>query len=183
MAGLTTELPPHDAQTEFNLRRWAELQADTELAKFEGRVETDRHGHIIMTPPATPSHGSFQSWIAHLLVSLMRRGRVLTECPISTADGVKAADVAWASSGRMRELGNRTCFPQAPEICVEVLSPSTSQAEIDEKLALYLDAGAQEVWICDMAGFMRFKASDASTWLESSQICPNFPKKIELPDD
>ena len=183
MAGLTIELPPHHAQTEFNLRRWTELQADTELAKFEGRVETDRHGHIIMTPPPAPSHGSFQGWIAYLLASLMRRGRVLTECPISTADGVKAADVAWASSGRMRELANRTCFPHAPEMCVEVLSPSNTQAEIDEKLALYLEAGAQEVWICDTAGCMRFKASGAATRLESSQICPIFPKKIELPDD
>lgn len=181
--GLTIELPTHQEQTEFNLRRWTELQADAELAKFEGRVETDRHGHIIMTPPPAPSHGGFQSRITYLLNHLMRRGRVFTECPISTADGVKAADVAWASSVQVRELGNRTCFPQAPEICVEVLSPSNTEAEIQEKTALYLDAGAQEVWICDMAGVMRFKASGSATPLESSQICPAFPKKIELPDD
>ena len=56
MAALTIELPPHAAQTAFNLRRWSELQSDAELAKFEGRVETDRHGHIIMSPPPAPSH-------------------------------------------------------------------------------------------------------------------------------
>jgi hypothetical protein len=44
---LTLELPPHKTQTAFNLRRWAELLADRELAKVEGRIETDRHGHII----------------------------------------------------------------------------------------------------------------------------------------
>src|SRR6266568_2614887 len=96
MAMLMLELPPHKARTAFNLRRWAELLADRELAKVEGRIETDRHGHIIMSPPPAPSHGSFQSEIGHLLRSLMDAGRVLTECPISTADGVKAADVAWA---------------------------------------------------------------------------------------
>src|SRR5436853_3243279 len=115
MATLTIELLPQEAQTAFNLRRWAELLADRELARFEGRIETDRHGHIIMSPPPAPSHGSLQAEMAHLLRNLMPRGRVLTECPISTADGVKAADVAWASPQCMRQLGNQVCFPMAPE--------------------------------------------------------------------
>src|SRR6266550_2845633 len=132
MATLTIELPPQETQRSFNLRHWAELVADPALAKIEGRIETDRHGHIIMSPPPAPSHGGFQSEISHLLRSLMDRGRVLTECPISTADGVKAADVAWASPERMRELGHHVCFPKAPEICVEVLSPSNTEAEMHE---------------------------------------------------
>jgi len=183
MATLSIELPAQEAQTEFNLRRWTELQGDAELAKFEGRIETDRHGHIIMSPPPAPSHGSFQTWIAHLLVNLRPRGRVYTECPISTADGVKAADVAWASFARVRELGNRTCFLKAPEICVEVLSPDNTLAEINEKTALYLDAGAQEVWICEMSGVMRFKAGGVGHPLEKSRLCPAFPRKIELRED
>src|SRR5947207_4353308 len=156
MATLTLELPPQKAQTVFNLRRWAELLADPELTKFEGRIETDRHGHIIMSPPPAPSHGSFQLEIGHLLRSLISRGRVLTECPISTADGVKAADVAWASLQCMRQLGNQVCFPTAPEICVEVLSPSNTEAEIREKMALYFDAGASEVWIGAESGTISF---------------------------
>ena len=97
MATLTIELPPQHEQTAFNLRRWSELLADPELARIEGRIETDRHGHIIMSPPPAPSHGSYQSEIAHLLRGIVSEGRVITVCPISTADGVKAADVAWAS--------------------------------------------------------------------------------------
>src|SRR5260221_9492399 len=111
MAMLLLELPPQKTQAEFNMRRWAELLSDRELARIEGRIETDRHGHIIMSPPPAPSHGSFQAEIGHLLRNLMPPGRVLTECPISTADGVKAADVAWASPERMRKLGKGTCFP------------------------------------------------------------------------
>src|SRR6266567_3539288 len=156
MAMLTLELLPHKTRTAFNLRRWAELLADRELAKVEGRIETDRHGHIIMSPLPAPSHGSFQSEIGHLLRSLMDAGRMLTECPISTADGVKAADVAWASHECMRELGDRACFPRAPEICVEVLSPSNTEAEMREKMALYFDAGAREVWLCSASGAMSF---------------------------
>jgi Uma2 family endonuclease len=132
-----------------------------------------------MSPPPAPSHGSYQVEIAHLLRNLMPRGRVLTECPISTADGVKAADIAWASPQRMTELGNRTCFPHAPEICVEVLSPGNSIAEIQEKTALYMDAGAQEVWLCSAVGEMSF--TSGSVALEKSQLCPAFPKRVELP--
>src|SRR6188474_2052040 len=130
MASLILELPSHKAQTAFNLRRWSALLGDPTLARIEGRIETDRHGRIIMSPPPAPSHGSYQLEIGHLLRNLMSQGRVLTECPISTADGVRAADVAWASPACMRELGNRVCFPRAPEICVEVLSPKNTQAEI-----------------------------------------------------
>src|SRR3954447_15124369 len=101
MESLTIELPAREDQTSFNLRRWEELCGDTELgrelARVEGRIETDRHGHIIMYPPAAFAHGSYQAAIAYLIHSLLPHGRTVIECPISTADGVKAADVAWIS--------------------------------------------------------------------------------------
>ena len=180
MPTLTIELPQHKTQTAINLHRWAELLADAELTRFEGRVETDRHGHVIMSPPPAPNHGSFQSEIACRLRSLMPQGRVLTECPISTADGVKAADVAWASPECMRELDNRVCFPKSPEICVEVLSPSNTEAEIREKMALYFDAGAREVWLCAESGAVSFFGPGSAQPLNASQLCPQFPKQIEL---
>src|SRR5713226_3324494 len=129
MATLTIELPPRDTQRRFNLRHWAELLDDPELARIEGRIETDRHGHIIMSPPPAASHGGFQFRIGFLLQQILPHGLVFTECPISTADGVKAADLAWASPACMGDLGNRVCFPRAPEICVEVLSPRNTKAE------------------------------------------------------
>jgi Uma2 family endonuclease len=177
---LTLELPPRKVQTAFNLRRWTELSNDPVLARIEGRIETDRHGHILMAPPPAPTHGSYQSEIAYLLRRMLEHGRVLTECPISTADGVKAADVAWASPARMRELGNRSCFPKAPEICVEVISPGNTAAEIEEKRALYFDAGAEEVWLCAPAGTMSFFGAKATRSWRTSRICPAFPKRIEL---
>ena len=122
LSAVTIELPPQQTQTAYNLRLWAELIRNPQLARIEGRIETDRHGHIIMSPPPGANHGSYQSEVAHLSRTLMGSGRTLTECPISTADGVKAADVAWASGETMRARGNYACFPKAPEICVEILS-------------------------------------------------------------
>ena len=177
---LTLQLPPQEAQRDFNLRRWSELLADRALARIEGRIETDRHGHIILSPPPAPGHGTLQSKIAQLLWNLLPDGHVLTECPISTADGVKAADVAWASAERLSALGNQVCFPAAPEICVEVISPSNTQAEIREKTALYFDAGAREVWLCSEEGQMRFLTRPDAAPIPTSSLCPQFPARVRL---
>jgi Uma2 family endonuclease len=178
MSTLTLELRPREEQTAFNLRRWEEVVIDPDLRKFAGRVETDRHGRIIMSPPPAPNHGEFQIEIGMLLRKLMPHGKTISECAVSTADGVRGIDVAWASRELRREVGNRSCFIQAPEICVEILSPSNSDAEIKEKMALYFDAGALEVWICGVFGKMTFFGSDSKA-MKRSKLCPKFPTQIE----
>jgi Uma2 family endonuclease len=180
MATLTIELPAQENQTAFNLRRWAALLEDRELAKIEGRIETDRHGHIIMSPPPGVPHGSYQLEIGALLRALLPKGRAISECPISTADGVKAADVVWISQARLADSGESVCLTEAPEICVEVLSPGNTRVEMTEKKALYFAAGAREVWFCDEAGRMTFFTGPDSPGESSSSLCRRFPGRIEL---
>ncbi len=180
MTTLTIELPAQEKQTEQNLRRWSELLDDPLLENLEGRIETDRHGQIVVSPPPSAQHGRFETRIARLLGELLPNGEAIVECPISTADGVKAPDVLWASEAKIRALGNRSCFTTAPEICVEVLSPRNSRAQISEKAALYFDAGAQEVWICDGSGQMRFLLKPNRAPAKSSKLCPDFPRQIRL---
>lgn len=166
--------------TESNLSRWAQVISDTSLATLVGRVETDSHGKIILSPPPSAHHGSYQFQIGVLVNELIRGGRVITECPISTADGVKAADVAWASNQRIAELGEQVCFPHAPEICVEILSPANTDKEIKEKTALWFDAGALEVWLCDVFGNLVFLNAGREQPSSASQICPRFPAQVRL---
>ncbi len=61
---------------------------------------------------------------------------------------------------------------------MEVLSARNTKKEIDEKKALYFDAGAREVWICDDTGRVRFFNDVASPASEKSRLCPKFPKRI-----
>ena len=178
MGSLTIELPSQKSQTAFNLERWAQLVADPAMNRIEGRIETDRHGHVIMSPPPAAKHGYFQGEIVHLLKTLLSTGRVFSECPISTADGVRAADVAWASPDMVQKLGDNVCFPSAPEICVEVISPGNSEVEMDEKMSLYFDAGAQEVWFCSPSGEMSFY-QPAGNEIAGSKLCPAFPKRLK----
>ena len=177
---LTIELPAQEEQTAFNLRRWAEVLADPELRKIEGRIETDRHGHVIMSPPAAFIHGSNQFEIGKLLDALLPNGRIATECPISTRDGVRAADVAWISNARLAEIGENICLTRAPEICVEVLSPDNTRKEMDEKKMLYFAAGAEEVWFCDKLGRMKFFTGPKSEGETASRLCPAFPNRVKL---
>ncbi len=177
MTGITIELPHAKAQAEFNLRRWEEVLSDPVLQKIEGRVETDRYGRITLYPLAPPHHGRNQGNAALWLKKLLPDGETIIACPISTADGVRTPDVAWVSKGRWIDLGNRACFLEAPEICVEVITPGESEKLTGEKTALYFDAGAKEVWLCGSFGTMTF-LGPGSTSLEASQLCPEFPDQI-----
>jgi hypothetical protein len=68
----------------------------------------------------------------------MKKGRSLPVCPIQTSEGVKAADVAWVSKERRASRANDPVYLIAPEICVEVVSLSNSEAEIAERKRLFL---------------------------------------------
>lgn len=109
----------------------------------------------------------------------MTGGKVLPECAISTSEGVKAADVAWCSQNVWDTLGNGSCFIACPELCIEVISPSNTKGEIEEKKRLYVESGAEEVWLCDTNGKMTFYSSkDLATG--HSSLFPNLPETVKI---
>ena len=164
-------------QHEFNVRRWAELVADPKLAAVPNKIETDAEGKIIMSPPADGDHGDRQAETAHQLKGSLPKGRVITECGVSTSGGTKVPDVVWFSSQHPQVLQARILAAKpAPEICIEILSPDNTAKEIREKTALYFEAGAREVWICDLEGKMRFLSPTGD--LSASPQFPEFPKVI-----
>ena len=102
------------------------------------------------------------------------------EQSVLTPEGIRIADAIWINPSRLHELSGAPNQPlsPAPDICVEILSPSNTQAEIDQKRALYFGAGAREVWICDRDSHIRFFAPQGQ--LERSALCPKFPTWIQL---
>ena len=177
---LTIELPSREQQLRFNRQRWSEVLANRELAQLPFRIETNEFGQLLMTPPPSGDHSTRQGRITVLLDRFLG-GNVLPECPISTIAGVRAADVGWYSQARLEQVQGQDAFEIAPEICVEVLSPSNTDAEMRTKRQLYFEAGAEEVWICGPGGAVSFYASDRpNTPLVVSPRCPNFPKTIDL---
>ena len=175
---IVLEIPSRAQALAFNRTRWSEVLEDCELARWPGKVETNRHGEVLMMPPATGSHSSRQSAILLELFGILG-ATPLAECPISTIDGVRAADVGWYSAKRFAEVEGQLAFELAPEICVEVQSPSNTHAQLAEKRRLYFEAGAEEVWICDLEGQLIFYRKAAPEVAQSTSVlCPGFPERV-----
>jgi Uma2 family endonuclease len=125
---------------------WSEVLENPLLQNLPFKIELNKFGKLLMSP-ASNSHGRFQGRITGALWQRQPEGEVITECSIQTSEGVKVADVAWASAAFIAEFGYATPYLKAPDLCVEIVSPSNSKLEIDEKVGLYLAQGAREVWV------------------------------------
>ncbi|WP_298607342.1 Uma2 family endonuclease [uncultured Thiothrix sp.] len=125
---------------------WSEVIDNPLLKDLPFKIELNRFGKLLMSP-ASNKHGIAQSRIGALLTNKHPNGVTISECSIQTPEGTKVADVAWASDAFIEKWGTVTPFPRAPELCVEIVSPSNSREEMQIKTTLYLEAGAEEVWI------------------------------------
>jgi len=155
---------------------WSEVIADSCLQDLPYKIELNQYGAIVMTP-ASNRHGYLQTEIVFRLRAQMSSGRVQVECSVDTPAGVKVADAAWYSDQFFNTHGDSTPYEQAPELCVEVVSPSNSRREMEEKIQLYFGQGAQEVWLCSEAGTLEFFSPTGP--LEASTLFFEFPSAIE----
>ncbi|MEM6430896.1 MAG: Uma2 family endonuclease [Deinococcota bacterium] len=155
---------------------WQQVISDPTLADLPYKIELNEWGNIEMSP-ASNRHSGLQMAIALLLRVHLPNGKSYTEMSINTSKNVKVADVVWGSTRFFEKHGLETPYTRAPEICVEVISPSNSNAEMMIKKDLYLAKGAQEVWFCSEAGEMSFY--DHGGQLETSALCSDFPKVVE----
>lgn len=129
--------------------KWQELMNNSFFQDVPYKVELNKFGQILMSP-ASNKHGIIQNRVAREIEHEKQNGVVIIECSILTSEGVKVADVAWASDEFIQKFGEITPFPKSPEICVEIKSPTNTKAEMEEKIRLYLEKGALEVWIVDL---------------------------------
>jgi Uma2 family endonuclease len=124
----------------------------------EGKSELVR-GELRMTPTPAVSHGRVAANIQFLLALHVRQhqlgmvfgdsvGYELTQFPHT----VRVPDVSFVRADRLPPEGVRVqdrLFTFAPDLAIEVLSPSERAAELDEKLHDYITAGTTLVWIAD----------------------------------
>ena len=155
--------------------KWQDVLEHPSLQDLPFKIELNEWGQIVMSP-ASNKHSNLQAELGLLLKQSLPEGRIFTECSIDTPRGVKVADVAWASNAFIKRYGYETPYPRAPEICVEIRSPSNTTAEMEEKIMLYLAKGAKEVWMGDLEGHLTFHGNEGE--LERSTLAPHFPSQI-----
>ncbi|MDQ3011590.1 MAG: Uma2 family endonuclease [Acidobacteriota bacterium] len=127
---------------------WEAVLNNPLLRNLPFKIEMNRFGQIVMNP-ASNKRGAIKAEIGFKVWRQKKQGKLIFGCSMVTSDGIKVADVAWASDEFIEEYGEVTPYPKAPEICVEVISPSNSKQEIEHKVELYLAKGALEVWVVD----------------------------------
>jgi len=116
-------------------------------------------GEVRKMSPAGIEHGFIGGRLAYLLgqhVFLNKLGAILTAepgfCLSRDPDTVRVPDIAFIRRDRFRRRDRSEAFwPGAPDLAVEVLSPGDTPAEVDEKVAAWLDAGAAMVWVVNPA--------------------------------
>lgn len=139
---------------EMLIARWTELVNDPSLHDLPYKIELNADGKIEMSP-ASNRHGTLQARVAWALKNAMPAGEAITECSVLTEIGVRVPDVAWASREFLESQQDSTPFTRAPELCVEVVSPSNTAREIEDKVRAYLAAGAREVWVVNEDGALK----------------------------
>ena len=110
-------------------------------------------GELRAMAPVGHEHGGVAMNIAAPLSMYVKRenlGRVYaaeTGFTLSRdPDTVRAPDVAFVSEERLVDLNRKGYFPGAPDLAVEVVSPSDVYTEIEE-VAGWLAAGTRAVWV------------------------------------
>ena len=120
-------------------------------------------GELVMMSPAGFEHGVITQRIAaflHAYVSARRLG-VVTAAETGfvlarSPDTVRAPDVAFVAESRLSRGSAKGFFEGAPDLAIEVLSPSdtrdqAARARVTAKIADWLAAGCVEVWCVDPA--------------------------------
>lgn len=135
--------------------QWADVLQDPSLRNLPYKIELNEWGQIVMSL-ASNQHGIYQGDMVWILRNHMDHGKVVSECSVATDVGIKVADVAWCSDDFLRKYGVETPFRQAPEICVEIISPTNSMQQMQHKFDLYFQRGAKECWLVGEDGQVRF---------------------------
>jgi Uma2 family endonuclease len=113
--------------------RWNEIVGDPTLLDLPYKVETNERGQIVLSPHPN-RHSDLQEAISDFLREYTPEGRQPQEYALATPEGTKVPDVVWISPERKKKM-EATGDPStlAPEICVEVMSPTNTEAEMREK--------------------------------------------------
>lgn len=114
-------------------------------------------GVLVRMSPGGGVHSEFELLLASALVQFTRQHRLgkvyggdggfrLGRNP----DTVLVPDVAFVRHERLPQFSEQVGFlPLAPDLAVEILSPSNRSSEFADKVRRYLTAGTTLVWVID----------------------------------
>jgi Uma2 family endonuclease len=129
--------------------------AQAETGDLPRRYELDE-GIVLEMSSAGALHGALRAWIAYLLNAHVHAqglglsfgaetGFVLHQAPDGRAI-VRAPDFAFVSKARLQPISGKF-YPSAPDLAVEIVSPSDTARQMRRKARQYMEYGTRLLWI------------------------------------
>jgi Uma2 family endonuclease len=112
------------------------------------------HGEVVLSPSPNLDHAHVVTELIILLGSYVKArqlGRLYSDIDSYFGpDDVRRPDILFFTSERLHVVSSAVKKPQAaPDLCVEVLSPSNAGYDRTDKFDLYQAAGVPFYWIVD----------------------------------
>lgn len=144
-------------------------------------------GKVVEMVPPSELHADLAATLCSKLRSFVRRhdlGRVYVElsCTFSPSGFVRVPDVCFIQKSRLDPARNRSKgFDGAPDLAVEIVSPSDRWNDVEDKIRLFLQSGTRVVWIIEpenQAVTIRTRTTNAMIFeddiLSGGEILPGF---------
>jgi Uma2 family endonuclease len=124
------------------------------LPEEEGRKWELLDAELIEVSSATPKHNRIMGRLYKVLDTFAEQrklGAVLMETDLAVRANTRLRpDLGFFSAETWRTVDLEVVpVPQAPDIAIEIISPSETATTINRKVEAYLKWGVQEVWLID----------------------------------
>ena len=136
-------------------KTWTETEL-LALPKEDGKYELV-DGELTLMPPASFNHGDVSSELISQLRHFVQKNKLGKVVEGQTGFWMKSGnllspDVSFVNKSRLAKFGEQPSvfFPGAPDLAVEVLSPSETRASIKRKLVEYFSSGTKLAWIVSL---------------------------------
>ncbi len=132
--------------TTTHLLTWAEFEQYPDDGMHHELIEGE---HQVLPPPKS-KHSLIAHAVAKALSPLETKGRVFWEVGYKLSDNPATwiePDVSFITEQRVLETDPDGYFLGAPDLAVEIISPSESARHIERKIALLLAKGSMAVWV------------------------------------
>lgn len=133
-------------------REQIRMTIDDYLALPETMMRTELiDGELIMTPAPDPAHQRTSHTTLKTLDKLIPDGEVIyAPADVRLGDVMVQPDLFWASKdGQCKVRDDNKYWSGAPDLVVEILSPSTASQDRGKKFHIYEKHGVREYWLAD----------------------------------
>lgn len=112
------------------------------------------HGEIVVSPSPSPGHSRIAVQLTRILsthIEEMGLGELFADADtIFDDDNTRRPDLLYFSNDRLHLVGDKALLG-APDLCIEILSPSSQEMDRQDKFALYEKRRVAHYWIVDPA--------------------------------